>query len=149
MRRERHVIIGAGAAGARAAEAMRGAGFAGEIVMVGAEPELPYHRPPLSKEFLGPEPMDRQELLVHPESFYRENQVELEKPAAGPRGAPQMASSKASAGVRITAGPRFSSVTNSARRASSPASCTSAAARVAVTRRNRPTRLSAAARSAR
>ena len=78
MRRERNVIIGAGIAGARAAEAMRAVGYPGDILMVGAEKQLPYHRPPLSKEFLDPEPMAPKELLVHPESFFRENQIELE-----------------------------------------------------------------------
>lgn len=47
-----HVIIGAGHAGGRAAEAMRPLGFTGGIVMIGAEPHLPYERPPLSKELL-------------------------------------------------------------------------------------------------
>jgi 3-phenylpropionate/trans-cinnamate dioxygenase ferredoxin reductase subunit len=46
------VIIGAGHAGGRAAEAMRQLGFTGAIVMIGAEPHLPYERPPLSKELL-------------------------------------------------------------------------------------------------
>ncbi len=46
------VIAGAGQAGARAAEAMRGAAFAGTITLVGREPHLPYERPQLSKELL-------------------------------------------------------------------------------------------------
>jgi 3-phenylpropionate/trans-cinnamate dioxygenase ferredoxin reductase subunit len=46
------VIVGAGHAGGRAAEAMRQLGFAGPIVLIGAEPHLPYERPPLSKELL-------------------------------------------------------------------------------------------------
>jgi NADPH-dependent 2,4-dienoyl-CoA reductase/sulfur reductase-like enzyme len=49
----RTVIVGASLAGARAAEALRDAGFQGEVVLVGAEPHLPYDRPPLSKGFLG------------------------------------------------------------------------------------------------
>ncbi|MEO5323359.1 FAD-dependent oxidoreductase [Mesorhizobium sp. CC13] len=44
------VIIGAGECGTRAAFALREAGFDGEITLVGAEPHLPYERPPLSKE---------------------------------------------------------------------------------------------------
>jgi len=47
-----HVIVGAGQAGAHAAVAMRDAGFAGRIVLIGDEPHHPYERPPLSKEFL-------------------------------------------------------------------------------------------------
>ena len=46
------VIAGAGQAGGRAAEALRAAGFAGAITMVGAEPHAPYERPQLSKQFL-------------------------------------------------------------------------------------------------
>ena len=46
------VIVGAGLAGLRVAEGLRGAGFAGEIVLVGDEPHPPYDRPPLSKAVL-------------------------------------------------------------------------------------------------
>ena len=46
------VIAGASVAGARAAETLRAEGFDGRIVLVGAEPELPYERPPLSKAVL-------------------------------------------------------------------------------------------------
>ena len=43
------VIVGAGEAGARAAIALRGAGFAGAVTLLGAERHAPYERPPLSK----------------------------------------------------------------------------------------------------
>ncbi len=46
------VIVGAGECGARAAFALREKGYEGEITLVGAEPHLPYERPPLSKEGL-------------------------------------------------------------------------------------------------
>ena len=46
------VIVGASLAGATAAHAIRGAGFEGELVLVGDEPHSPYNRPPLSKELL-------------------------------------------------------------------------------------------------
>ncbi len=49
---ERLVVVGAGQAGARAAEAMRQAGHAGPILLIGDETEAPYERPPLSKELL-------------------------------------------------------------------------------------------------
>ncbi|MFJ8816301.1 NAD(P)/FAD-dependent oxidoreductase [Amycolatopsis thermoflava] len=48
----RLVVVGAGLAGVRAAEAARQAGFTGTITMIGAETHLPYDRPPLSKAFL-------------------------------------------------------------------------------------------------
>jgi 3-phenylpropionate/trans-cinnamate dioxygenase ferredoxin reductase subunit len=44
------VIVGAGECGARAAMALREEGFDGDVTLVGAEPHLPYERPPLSKE---------------------------------------------------------------------------------------------------
>ena len=49
---ERAVIVGAGLAALRGAEAMRAAGFSGPLAMVGAEPHYPYDRPPLSKHVL-------------------------------------------------------------------------------------------------
>lgn len=48
----RVVIVGASLGGLRTAEALRRCGFGGELVVVGAEPHLPYNRPPLSKEVL-------------------------------------------------------------------------------------------------
>jgi 3-phenylpropionate/trans-cinnamate dioxygenase ferredoxin reductase subunit len=71
-----HVVIGAGQAGARAVEAMRAAGFAGRILLLGEEPHLPYERPPLSKQLLlgaaGPEAG-----RVHPLELYAERGIEL------------------------------------------------------------------------
>jgi len=49
---ERAVVVGAGLAGLRGAEALREAGFSGPLTIVGAEPHLPYDRPPLSKHVL-------------------------------------------------------------------------------------------------
>jgi NADPH-dependent 2,4-dienoyl-CoA reductase/sulfur reductase-like enzyme len=46
------VIVGASVAGVRTAEALRRRGFTGRITLIGAEPHLPYDRPPLSKAFL-------------------------------------------------------------------------------------------------
>ena len=48
----RVVIVGGSLAGLRAAEALRGAGHDGAVIMIGAEPHVPYDRPPLSKQFL-------------------------------------------------------------------------------------------------
>ena len=49
------VVVGASLAGLRAAETLRRDGFDGRLVLIGAEPHLPYDRPPLSKQFLAGE----------------------------------------------------------------------------------------------
>jgi 3-phenylpropionate/trans-cinnamate dioxygenase ferredoxin reductase subunit len=53
-RSERVVVIGAGHAGVLVADALRAGGHDGPLTLVGAEPVLPYQRPPLSKEHLAP-----------------------------------------------------------------------------------------------
>ncbi len=73
---ETHVIAGAGLAGAKAAEALRGEGFEGRIVLVGAEPEAPYERPPLSKDYLRGE-SPREQARVHEAGFYADHDIEL------------------------------------------------------------------------
>ena len=50
--RKTFVIVGAGLAGAKAAETLRAEGFAGRVVLLGDEQERPYERPPLSKDYL-------------------------------------------------------------------------------------------------
>ena len=70
------VIVGAGQAGGRAAEAMRAAGFAGRVVLVGEEAALPYERPPLSKAVLtGEKPAETTALF--PPGFYEEKRIEV------------------------------------------------------------------------
>ena len=73
---ERIVIVGAGLAGARAAEALRKDGYEGRITVFGDEADPPYHRPPLSKEYLRGEAR-RQDVEALPESFYAENHIDL------------------------------------------------------------------------
>lgn len=51
-RAQRCVVVGASMGGLRAAEAVRKAGFTGEITVIGDEPHMPYNRPPLSKDAL-------------------------------------------------------------------------------------------------
>jgi 3-phenylpropionate/trans-cinnamate dioxygenase ferredoxin reductase subunit len=70
------VIVGAGLAGAKAAETLRAEGFDGRLLLVGEEAERPYERPPLSKAYLRGE-ADRDSLYVHPEEFYAANDIEL------------------------------------------------------------------------
>jgi 3-phenylpropionate/trans-cinnamate dioxygenase ferredoxin reductase subunit len=73
---ETHVIVGAGLAGAKAAEALREEGFAGRVVLIGAEDEQPYERPPLSKEYLRGE-APREKARVHEPGFYDDHDIEL------------------------------------------------------------------------
>lgn len=49
------VVVGASLGGLRAAEQLRAQGFDGRLTVVGAEPHMPYNRPPLSKEALSGE----------------------------------------------------------------------------------------------
>jgi len=72
--RPRFVIIGAGHAGGRAAEAMRALGFAGRILLIGDEPHLPYERPPLSKEALQGKPEFA--APMRPADFWVEKEIE-------------------------------------------------------------------------
>ncbi|MEA2620369.1 MAG: 3-phenylpropionate/trans-cinnamate dioxygenase ferredoxin reductase component [Chloroflexota bacterium] len=69
----RIVIVGAGHGGGTVAALLRQQRFAGEIVVVGAEPVGPYHRPPLSKSLLRGD----LEQPLQPRDFYREQQIEL------------------------------------------------------------------------
>ena len=72
---ESFVIVGAGLAGAKAAETLRAEGFTGRLTLIGDEPLRPYERPPLSKDRLRGETDEVP--YVHDESFYMENHVEL------------------------------------------------------------------------
>jgi 3-phenylpropionate/trans-cinnamate dioxygenase ferredoxin reductase subunit len=69
-------IVGANVGGGRAAEALRQEGFDGRIVLIGAEPERPYERPPLSKELLWGT-AEEERLYLRPEAYYAEQQIEL------------------------------------------------------------------------
>jgi 3-phenylpropionate/trans-cinnamate dioxygenase ferredoxin reductase subunit len=70
------VIVGGGVAAAKAAEGVRAAGGDGSAVLLTAEPELPYERPPLSKEFLRGE-AGREKTRTHDEAWYRDHEVEV------------------------------------------------------------------------
>jgi anthranilate 1,2-dioxygenase ferredoxin reductase subunit len=73
---ERVVIVGAGQAGGRAAEALRALGYPGEVLLLGDEPREPYERPALSKGvLLGEEPAAR--TLIHPRQWYEAQRIEL------------------------------------------------------------------------
>ena len=70
------VIVGAGHAGGRAAEALRAAGHTGRITLVGTEKHPPYERPPLSKELLAGA-IEHAKTYLNPEAFYTEKDIAL------------------------------------------------------------------------
>ena len=74
--RSTFVIVGANMAGGRAAEALRKEGFDGRLVLIGADPEPPYERPPLSKEYLRGE-MPKERLFISKGDTYQEREIEL------------------------------------------------------------------------
>ena len=70
------LIVGGGHGGAQAAIALRQNGFAGTLAIVGEEPEHPYERPPLSKDYLaGDKAFER--ILIRPTAFWEERQVSM------------------------------------------------------------------------
>jgi 3-phenylpropionate/trans-cinnamate dioxygenase ferredoxin reductase component len=70
------LLIGGGMASAHCAAELRRRGAEGSVLLVGREPEPPYERPPLSKEYLRGEG-SREDAYVNPPSWYEENGVEL------------------------------------------------------------------------
>jgi 3-phenylpropionate/trans-cinnamate dioxygenase ferredoxin reductase subunit len=70
------LLIGGGMGSAHCASELRSRGADGSIMLVGREPEPPYERPPLSKEYLRGE-AKREDAHVNPASWYEENGVEL------------------------------------------------------------------------
>jgi len=76
MKRPPIVIVGASLAGGTAAVTLREQGFDGDLVLIGAERQLPYNRPPLSKGYLRGQ--DRfEDQLVKPASYYAEQRIQL------------------------------------------------------------------------
>ena len=76
MREVDHLLIGGGLAAASCAAKLREEGGDGSILLVGREPDPPYDRPPLSKDYLRGE-SERSDALVHPDAWWDENEVEL------------------------------------------------------------------------
>ncbi len=72
---ERCIIIGAGHAGSQAAISLRQEGYAGDIVLINDETDIPYHKPPLSKSYL--KAPEHGGLVLRPESAYRDNNIEM------------------------------------------------------------------------
>lgn len=73
---ERIAVVGASLAGLRAVETLRQRGFSGELVWIGAESELPYDRPPLSKEVLRGE-WDAERARLKPALPFADLELEL------------------------------------------------------------------------
>ena len=72
----RIVVVGGGQAGGQAVDSLRREGFDGDIFLVTEEHQLPYQRPPLSKDYLaGRSGLDR--VLLRAEAFYAESSIEL------------------------------------------------------------------------
>jgi 3-phenylpropionate/trans-cinnamate dioxygenase ferredoxin reductase component len=76
MSKQTFIIVGASLAGAKAAEELRSQGFDGRVLLIGDEPERPYERPPLTKDYLRGE-SEREKAYVHPAKFYAQNEIEL------------------------------------------------------------------------
>jgi len=76
MSKRTFVIVGASLAGAKAAETLRDLGFEGRVVLVGAETERPYQRPPLSKDYLSGK-VGLEKVYLHAEDFYAGRDIEL------------------------------------------------------------------------
>ena len=70
------LLIGGGLASVQCAAELRKRGAKGDVMLVGREPEVPYERPPLSKEYMRGE-AERSDAYVNPASWYEENDVEL------------------------------------------------------------------------
>src|SRR5918911_1112159 len=70
-------IVGANLAGGRAAESLRERGFDGRIVLVGAEPDRPYERPPLSKPAFSRGEVPPEKVYLRPPEYYDEQRIEL------------------------------------------------------------------------
>lgn len=76
MRHHDVIIVGSGHGGAQAAIALRQLGYSGSVAIVTEETDLPYERPPLSKEYLADEkPFER--MLIRPPEFWAARAVEL------------------------------------------------------------------------
>ena len=76
MDRSDILIVGAGHAGAQAAVALRQQNFTGSIAIIGEEAELPYERPPLSKDYLAGEKVFER-LLIRPPIFWQDREIRM------------------------------------------------------------------------
>ena len=97
MDRAEVVIVGSGHGGAQAAIALRQQGFEGSILMIGRDPDPPYERPPLSKEYLARDkPFER--IMIRPAAFWEERQGTLRLGSVGTGVDPQAHTLKLASG---------------------------------------------------
>src|SRR5258708_12802008 len=94
-----YVIVGASLAGANAAETLRAEGFDGPLILIGAETERPYERPPLSKGYLLGT-AERDTIYVHPPRWYAEHDIDLPLAVPVPPTAPPTPHASLPAGTR-------------------------------------------------
>jgi 3-phenylpropionate/trans-cinnamate dioxygenase ferredoxin reductase subunit len=92
--------VGAGLAGAKAAEALRGGGFDGKISLIGEEGHLPYERPPLSKGYLAGK-AGKDSVFVHDQAWYQRQEIDLRL------GIPATAIDRAARQVQLADGARL------------------------------------------
>ena len=76
MKKQMAVIVGASHAAAQLSVSLRQQGWEGDIMMIGDEPHLPYHRPPLSKTFLSGD-KSIHDLLIRPAAYYEKNNIQF------------------------------------------------------------------------
>ncbi len=94
------VIVGASLCGAKAAETLREQGFDGRVVLIGAEPDRPYERPPLSKTYLRRE-STFDEATVHDLDYYEAHRIELRMSTTVTRVDPMASEVELASGERI------------------------------------------------
>ena len=113
------VIVGSGHGGAQAAIALRQQGYAGSILMIGRDPEPPYERPPLSKEYLaGEKPFER--ILIRPPAFWAERGVTLKPGTSVSKVDPQAKELTVTGGGAVSYGTLIWSAGGDPRRLSCP-----------------------------
>ncbi|MBM7279080.1 FAD-dependent oxidoreductase [Gordonia rubripertincta] len=78
MTSRRAVVIGAGHAGAQLSAQLRSSGWDGDVVLIGEEPYLPYHRPPMSKTYLA-DTVEIDDLLIRGAEFYDKQAIEVRR----------------------------------------------------------------------
>ncbi len=95
------VVVGASLCGAKAAETLREQGFDGRVVLIGAEPDIPYERPPLSKTYLRRESAF-DEAAVHDLAYYEQHDIELRLSTTVSRVDPMGSALELASGERIS-----------------------------------------------